>query len=359
MPTACRRISALIVALLMMIGPAQALAATPGQRCEAAKLKAAGVKAKKELACFKTAVATGKVVNGDCLARAEAAFARAFERAEGKGGCVTTGDAASVEATVDSAVADVNAILGVTPLTTPSQCTALKLAATGAKAVRKLTCYAEAVMAGKFVKASCLARAEGSFSKAFTKAEGKSDCLTTGDAGTVESRVDTLVADGRTALVPPKRVFVSSTSSTGNLGGLAGADATCASLAASAGLTGTYKAWLSDSRKSAADRLTQSISPYVLVNATEIAADWGDLTNGDIENLIDLDETGAVVPNNEVWTGTFSDGFGFGGCNDWTSADPNAPFPNVGTTSQTDFGWTDVFLQFCDRTNVRLYCFEQ
>jgi hypothetical protein len=62
----------------------------------------------------------------------------------------------------------------------------------------------------------------------------------------------------------------------------------------------------------------------VLIEATETAADWGDLTDGNLEHLIDLAETGTVRTNNEIWTGTFATGFGLGGCNDWTSANPNA-----------------------------------
>src|SRR5262245_41660475 len=66
-----------------------------------------------------------------------------------------------------------------------------------------------------------------------------------------------------------KRMFVTSTTyQGGNLGGLAGADAKCADRAAAAGLTGAYKAWLSDSHKSAASRLTHSVGSYSLIDGT-------------------------------------------------------------------------------------------
>jgi len=45
----------------------------------------------------------------------------------------------------------------------------------------------------------------------------------------------------------PKKVFVSSQTYVGNLGGVAGADSLCQGLATAAGLTGTFKAFLSDS----------------------------------------------------------------------------------------------------------------
>lgn len=52
-----------------------------------------------------------------------------------------------------------------------------------------------------------------------------------------------------------RTVFVTSASYTGNLGGLAGADSYCAGRATAAGLTGTYKAYLSDAADDAACRV--------------------------------------------------------------------------------------------------------
>src|SRR5262249_18730969 len=64
-----------------------------------------------------------------------------------------------------------------------------------------------------------------------------------------------------------KHLFVTSTTYQGGvLGGLAGADAKCAERAAIGGLLGTYKAWLSDTHKSAASRLTRSSGTYSLVD---------------------------------------------------------------------------------------------
>jgi hypothetical protein len=57
--------------------------------------------------------------------------------------------------------------------------------------------------------------------------------------------------------------FVSGTKFTGALGGLIGADQQCAALAGAAGLSGTYRAWLSDDTGSPATRFTPSTVPYV------------------------------------------------------------------------------------------------
>jgi hypothetical protein len=81
-----------------------------------------------------------------------------------------------------------------------------------------------------------------------------------------------------------KRVFVSSQNGNGNMGGLAGADATCQSEADAAQLTGTFKAWLSDSTASPATRFTHNPGWYVnygdypgYQNGAKIADNWADL----------------------------------------------------------------------------------
>jgi hypothetical protein len=89
-----------IVALLLW--PALASAkATPAERCTAAKLKAAGAKTAARIKCQVKAIGHGHPVDPGCLARAEAPFAARFAQAERKPGCITTGDAAAVEAAVD------------------------------------------------------------------------------------------------------------------------------------------------------------------------------------------------------------------------------------------------------------------
>ena len=72
----------------------------------------------------------------------------------------------------------------------------------------------------------------------------------------------------------PKRVFVTSSTFDGNLGGLAGADVKCQGAATTAGLPGTFRAWLSDSTTSASARLTHSALPYALVNDVQVADDF-------------------------------------------------------------------------------------
>jgi hypothetical protein len=175
---------------------------------------------------------------------------------------------------------------------------------------------------------------------------------------TAESRPPTVV-------VAPKRAFVTSTSPIdAAFGGIAFADGECAARASAASLGGAWLAWLSDSTTSPAARFTQSTGPYTRVNGTLIAANWADLTDGTLINGVSLDEFGNPVTNAEVWTGTLSNGSPMGGavpnyCSDWTRNDAAFPYTYVGTSDASTASWTTVYVQFCNRSFLRLYCFEQ
>lgn len=138
-----------------------------------------------------------------------------------------------------------------------------------------------------------------------------------------------------------------------------GGDAECQSLATSAGLGGTWKAWLGEwSGTSPAARLAHSPIPYVLVGGAQIASSWTDLTDGMLAAPIDRDETGAPIDPSvvSVWTGAGFDGTaGTPCCTDWTDTNSGA---GAGSTTHTDGGWSFVGGQVCT-TLARIYCFEQ
>jgi hypothetical protein len=166
------------------------------------------------------------------------------------------------------------------------------------------------------------------------------------------------------------RVFVTSAqqSQGGNLGGTAGADSTCNAAAAAASIGGSWNAWLSDSHAQATSRIYKATGAYTLVDgATVVASSYTALVSGTLSHAIDVTEKGALVTDGqtEVWTGT--DLFGavvYGYCTqsgkDWNSmAASNSGTPMVGHLNVTDATWTDAYYQTCDRSNVRLYCFER
>lgn len=161
-------------------------------------------------------------------------------------------------------------------------------------------------------------------------------------------------------------VFATSTTYDGNLGGLASADAECNALADGAGLSGTYKAWLSDESASPSTRFTQATVPYVLVDGTRIADNWADLTDGAIDGFIDQTESGSV-PAVSIWTGTRANGTEYSGinCNNWTEGTGSAAGIIGATALNGGYFWTGAQASGTGRVTVgcqvslSFYCFQQ
>lgn len=172
--------------------------------------------------------------------------------------------------------------------------------------------------------------------------------------------------------------FVTDQLYTGDFNGLDGADVICQSKAQSAGLTGTYKAWLSikaaGNEVSVLNRLDSMVgSQFVIRNSgnklisnglplSSLSADGEYLFNP-----INRDQNGNLITDNlSVFTGTNTDGHGAlnmhcGGWEYWTSY--NALTGLVGATNQT---WTqNIAGSGCSTGPAvggiisRLYCFKQ
>jgi hypothetical protein len=169
----------------------------------------------------------------------------------------------------------------------------------------------------------------------------------------------------------------------GRSAGIEAADCICQQHAQIWGnLSGTYKAWLSDSTHGAASRLSHSTVPYVNRKGEQIAANWTELTAAPCSELWNQTETGDAVANVStlVWTGSDSAGnlvissytHGPRTCDDWASdgighsgyvgsSGVDSYWPNfpgcwsewVETSTHEPVGWRD-----CDLWN-HLYCFEQ
>lgn len=170
-----------------------------------------------------------------------------------------------------------------------------------------------------------------------------------------------------------KTIFITSVGvANGGFGGLAGGDAFCASRATAAGLSGTYKAWLSTTTTSASSRLTHYTGPYKLVTGTTIANNWTDLTDGSLAAPIDRDEFGAIKVS-YTWTGTDESGNSLGyDCSGWTNTVSSCTPACVtwwGDNSDSDCRWTrqgvlnnncvTVGVAACSNTNISLYCIQQ
>jgi len=172
-----------------------------------------------------------------------------------------------------------------------------------------------------------------------------------------------------------KRVFVTNDTFTADLGGANGADDKCNAAATTAGLTGTYKAWISTSTSSPSTTFTKFTQPYVLLDAanTRVADNYIDLITcnegpGDecLDNPINVDEDGNLLPlglplQRAVWTNTLTDGTEdetepFAKCDDFMEG---GTFAQAGDFASKIKRWTEDFLSLSCGDSARLYCFEQ
>jgi hypothetical protein len=82
-------------------------------KCAEAKIRAVRRKTDAKLACQAIAVRKGTAVNPLCVANAEAAFLKAFGRAEAKGGCFNPNGQSAMrsEDRVDEFIADIGGLL--------------------------------------------------------------------------------------------------------------------------------------------------------------------------------------------------------------------------------------------------------
>ena len=180
---------------------------------------------------------------------------------------------------------------------------------------------------------------------------------TQSSTSTTETTTTTTQSTTSTTTTLANLIFVTSASYNGNLGGLAGADAACQALANDAELAGTYKAWLSDSTASAADRLSHSTRSYRLVDETLVASDWDDLTDETLSNPINETEFGEGPVEDSVWTASQVDGLSyFFSCSDWTDGSEGSG--TLGWSAASNSSWTDDDLFGC-AASLRLYCVQQ
>src|SRR5262245_53107684 len=168
-------------------------------KCAGKKLKASRKKAAKLLACHKQAIQQGTKPQLVCLGKEPVKFSARFAAAEAGTDCLTSGDAAATETTIDGFVDGMVAALR--PVT-PSRCTSFKLIGAAHKGREKLICHGKAAADGVAVDPSCLDDAESGFDDTFVKGESIADCYTTGDAAAVEALVDATVASIEAALRP-------------------------------------------------------------------------------------------------------------------------------------------------------------
>ncbi len=190
----------------------------------------------------------------------------------------------------------------------------------------------------------------------------KNDCVGTGLTCQVTLNGPKQVT---ATFTPANKVFVTSAaysanSATPTLGvnSESNANLRCNTLAATAGFSGNFKAWLSTSTLDAADPSRfGSAAGWVRVDGKPFADTLASLTAGRIYYPPNLTESGAVM-NASVWTGTFGDGTrsATNTCGDWGSTAGNSMF---GYSDSGGNVWTFAATSTCVPSNTwHLYCFQ-
>ena len=166
-------------------------------------------------------------------------------------------------------------------------------------------------------------------------------------------------------------VFVSSELFTAALEGPRGADQICAELAREAGLGGYWMSWTSDECTSPQKRFHRSEIEYRLINGDQVAADWNDLIDSELDREIRIDENGVnlttncVIPGENdfcfVWTNTTVQGFVHfnNGCRGLTSEISTDVPALSGQWTRFGLGWTAWQTKDCGQDLQAIYCFEQ
>ena len=160
-----------------------------------------------------------------------------------------------------------------------------------------------------------------------------------------------------------KVVFVTKNSFGTNLGGVTGADGICAAAATTAGLKGTFKAWISDGVVAPTNSFKKSNTPYVLSDGTTKVADsFAALGSGTLQHAIDKAEDKTPVTGKVVMTNVKTDGTALSQgleCVSWSSTEASNQFAG-GSTDSTASTWTDGPTAKCNPNLLQhLFCFEQ
>lgn len=207
--------------------------------------------------------------------------------------------------------------------------------------------------------------AESTGGPASDQSAADASAATPSNTSGVQSTTDTTASaattsESDTSPAPARRVFVSSAVFPANFGSVAAADAKCQSAAESAGLSGTFLAWISAPMNGASDRMAHAEVPYVRIDGLQLAANWTDLTDGDLGASIEIDEWGNMQSNGDcgnVWTGTLRDGTpdDENACTGWTM---QQGYVMLGRTDVSSYTWSEGCIQDCTKER-RLFCLEQ
>src|SRR6185503_6631062 len=133
-------------------------------KCAGSKIKAACKKVSCKAGLEAKQASAGGTVDPGKVAKCESKFSSTFAKLEAKGGCLTTGDTAAIEAKVDAVVSDLESELDVPSGSNPNKCEESKIKAAAKKAECKCKVEAKVATFGDGPDPAQLARCESQFS---------------------------------------------------------------------------------------------------------------------------------------------------------------------------------------------------
>lgn len=146
-------------------------ASTASRECSSSKVKAAGKAVYAGALCRQKALAHDVAIDPECEAKLQDKLSTAYAKADAKGGCLVTGDAATTQAQVDACLADLAASIAG-----DAKCAAAKTKATGRNAYAKAKCWQKSYLAGASAGPACLDDADAKLARAIDKADGYGTC---------------------------------------------------------------------------------------------------------------------------------------------------------------------------------------
>jgi hypothetical protein len=193
--------------------------------------------------------------------------------------------------------------------------------------------------------------------------DGCGGTMSCGVCQSLDTCLSTCAPDGHRLVFVTSDIYVG-----GMIGGLAGGDAICQMHAARAHFNGTFRAWLSDSTGTPAERMVHGIGKYSTTDGVPIAKGWEDMILGQLIHSIHLDEFGQFHGGGTgchmeptAWTGTNTDGTLYTGgavdntCGNWDDVTSEGM---VGNTNGSGLAWSLDCNVPCNYATA-LYCFEQ
>ncbi len=185
-------------------------------------------------------------------------------------------------------------------------------------------------------------------------------------ASPADLRLASDLAKSHDLTLPGKGFFISSVAYTGDLidvgsgsSGLQVADNLCTSLASSASLGGTWKAWLSDSHQDAIDRIVD-VGPWYLMDGPMVFQDKANLMTSPMVKPL-VDETGSTNWSwMYTWTGygAVNTTMGDHACSDWGGTSLTGVVGNPFSKAEWNLASSSTPLLDCSQM-AHLYCIEQ